>query len=178
MMDHARDSKGEYRSTDINALLEENTNLAYHGFRAINSSFNMSITKNYDDSLAPVEIIQSDIGRVLLNIIGNACYAVNEKQKMEGESYTPELTISTKSVNGDVEMTIRDNGPGISKDIREKIFTPFFTTKPTGEGNTGLGLSISYDIIVHQHHGKIEIESEPGEFTEFTIRLPQKEVIE
>lgn len=177
MMDHARDSKGEYRSTDINALLEENINLAYHGYRANNSSFNMSITKNFDDSLAPVEIVQSDIGRVLLNIISNACYAVNEKQKKEDESYIPELNITTKSVNGDVELRIRDNGPGISQEIREKIFTPFFTTKPTGDGNTGLGLSISYDIIVHQHHGKLEVESKTGEFTEFTIRLPMTESV-
>jgi signal transduction histidine kinase len=172
MMDHARDTKGERQLTDINSLVDENINLAYHGFRANNASFNMTIHKNFDKSLVPVEIVQSDIGRVLLNVVSNACYAIFDKQKTEGDTYSPELSISTKSVNGTVEIKIRDNGPGIPKDIREKIFNPFFTTKPTGEGNTGLGLSISYDIVVKQHQGKIEIESEPGEFTEFTIRLP------
>jgi signal transduction histidine kinase len=173
MMDHARDSKGERRSTDINALVDENVNLAYHGYRSINSSFNMSIQKNYETSLAPVEIVQPDIGRVLLNVISNACYALNEKQKDRGDNYSPELIISTKSQNEYVEIRIRDNGQGISQNIREKIFNPFFTTKPTGEGNTGLGLSISYDIIVQQHHGKLDVESELGQFTEFIIRLPK-----
>jgi signal transduction histidine kinase len=172
MMDHARDSKGERRFTDINSLVDENVSLAYHGYRAIDPAFNISIQKNYGKSLAKVEIIHTDAGRVLLNILSNACYAVMEKQKIEGETYSPELKISTKSVNGYMEIRIHDNGPGISQKVREKIFNPFFTTKPTGEGNTGLGLSISYDIIVQQHHGKLEVESEPGSFTEFLIGLP------
>jgi len=172
MMDHARDSKGERQSTDINKLVDENVNLAYHGYRAINSSFNVSIKKNYSDSIAPINIIQPDIGRVLLNILSNACYAIVEKQKEKDETYSPELTISTKSENGNVEIKIHDNGPGVPLKIRDKIFTPFFTTKPTCEGNTGLGLSISYDIVVQKHHGKIEVNSEPGQFTEFVISLP------
>jgi signal transduction histidine kinase len=172
MMDHARDSKGERQFTDINKLVDENVNLAYHGYRAINSSFKASIQKNYSDSISPIEIIQPDIGRVLLNILSNACYAVMEKQKEMDETYSPELSISTKSENGNVEIKIHDNGSGIPLKIRDKIFNPFFTTKPTGEGNTGLGLSISYDIVVQQHHGKIDVNSEPGQFTEFTIKLP------
>ena len=172
MMDHAREIKGDLRSTDINTLVDENLNLAYHGFRANSSSFDISIKKNYDKSLPHIEIVQPDIGRVLLNIISNACYALMEKQKNEKDTYSPELSIFTKSINSTVEIKIRDNGVGIPKNIQEKIFNPFFTTKPTGEGNTGLGLSISYDIIVNQHHGKIEVKSESGEFTEFTIRLP------
>jgi signal transduction histidine kinase len=177
MMDHARNSKGERHSTDINTLVDENINLAYHAYRAIDSSFNISIQKNYENTLAPVEIVQPDVGRVVLNILSNACYAVIEKQKNEGDAYSPELIISTKSVNGDIEIRIRDNGPGISKEIQEKIFNPFFTTKPTGEGNTGLGLSISYDIIVQQHQGKLEVESKPGQYTEFVIRLPKSSQI-
>ncbi len=173
MMDHARGSKGELRSVDINKLLDENINLAYHGYRAIDSSFNVNIQKSFDDTMSPIEVVQTDIGRVLLNILNNACYAVVKKQKEKGEDYSPELTVSTKSGNGRVEIRIRDNGTGIPPKVREKIFNPFFTTKPTGEGNTGLGLSISYDIIVHQYHGKLEVESEPGEFTEFIITLPK-----
>jgi signal transduction histidine kinase len=172
MMDHTRESKGERQLTDINTLVDENVNLAYHGYRAINSPFNISIQKNYGKSLAPIEIVQPDIGRVMLNILSNACYAIMEKQKNEGETYSPELKISTKSINGELEVRIRDNGTGIPQNIREKIFNPFFTTKPTGEGNTGLGLSISYDIIVQQHHGKLEVDSEPGEYTEFVVSLP------
>jgi signal transduction histidine kinase len=172
MMDHARDSKGERRLTDINALVDENVSLAYHGYRAIDSAFNLSIQKNYKKSLSKIEIVQPDVGRVFLNILSNACYALMEKRKSQGETYSPELSVSTKSKNGYIETRIRDNGPGIPKNVREKIFNPFFTTKPTGEGNTGLGLSISYDIIVQQHHGKLEVETEPGEFTEFIISLP------
>jgi len=173
MMDHARGSKGELRSVNINKLLEENVNLAYHGYRAIDSSFNVNIKKSFDDSISPIEIVQTDIGRALLNILNNACYAVVKKQKEKSKDYSPELTISTKSGNGEVEIRIRDNGSGIPQKVREKIFNPFFTTKPTGEGNTGLGLSISYDIIVQQYRGKLEVESEPGEFTEFIITLPK-----
>jgi len=172
MMDHARDSKGERRRADINTLVDENVNLAYHGYRAIDTSFNVSIQKNYSETIEPVEIIQQDIGRVLLNILSNACYAIAEKQKENGETYSPELSIRTLSKNGHVEIRIHDNGPGIPHEVRDKIFNPFFTTKPTGEGNTGLGLSISYDIIVQQHHGKLEVESDPGNFTEFIISLP------
>jgi signal transduction histidine kinase len=172
MMDHARGEKGERRMTAINRLIDENINLAYHGYRAIDPSFNVIIQKEYGDSLLPIEVVQQDIGRVLLNILNNACYAVQEKQKIINENYSGKISISTRSVNKELEIRIRDNGPGIPNKIREKIFSPFFTTKPTGEGNTGLGLSISYDIIVHQHNGKLNVESKPGEFTEFIITLP------
>ncbi|MCZ6820899.1 MAG: ATP-binding protein [Calditrichaeota bacterium] len=117
-------------------------------------------------------VIPQDIGRVLLNIFNNACDALHQQQKKKGEDYTPELTVSTTPRNGEVEIRIRDNGPGIPQEIRDKIFYPFFTTKPTGQGNTWLGLSISYDIVVQGHQGKIEVNSTPGEFTEFVMRLP------
>jgi signal transduction histidine kinase len=172
MMDHARDSKGEKSPTNINILVDENVNLAYHGYRALDSSFNIAIRRDYDQSIKPIEIVQPDIGRVLLNIISNACYAVREKQNDAGKSYSPELHIRTQLLNNNIEIKIRDNGPGIPQEIREKIFNPFFTTKPTGEGNTGLGLSISYDIIVKQHSGNLVVETEPGKYTEFTIKLP------
>jgi signal transduction histidine kinase len=175
MMDHARGSKGERQAVDINTLIEENVNLAYHSYRAMDSSFNVTIQKNYDKAISPVEMIQPDIGRVMLNILNNACYAVMEKWKEKGDKYSPEITVSTKPANGEVEVRIRDNGPGIPPKVRDKIFNPFFTTKPTGAGNTGLGLSISYDIIVQQHYGKLKIESESGEFTEFIITLPKNE---
>jgi signal transduction histidine kinase len=172
MMDHARGGKGEPSSVNINTLVDENVNLAYHGYRAIDSSFNVTIQKDYDESLSPIKVVQQDIGRVLLNILNNACYAVLEKQKESGEDYSPSISVSTTSRKGGIEIRIRDNGPGIEQKLRDKIFRPFVTTKPTGEGNTGLGLSISYDIIVQQHHGKIEVESEPGEFAEFIVTLP------
>ncbi len=172
MMDHARGSSGELRKVDINALVEENINLAYHGYRAIDSSFNVTINKNYSKSLPEIEVIQADIGRVLLNILNNACYAVLEKQKEAGNTFIPELTISTKSLKNWLEIHLHDNGPGIPQKVREKIFNPFFTTKATGEGNTGLGLSISYEIIVQEHHGKLEVQSKEGKFTKFIISLP------
>jgi len=172
MMDHASGSSDELRLVDINKLLEENVNLAYHGYRANDSSFNIIIEKNYDNSLPELEILQADIGRVLLNIINNACYALSEKQKEMGEDFNPLLSISTKANIKTIDIRIRDNGNGIPEKIREKIFNPFFTTKPTGTGNSGLGLSISYDIIVLQHYGKLTVDSKPGEFTEFVITLP------
>lgn len=173
MMDHARGSSGELKSVDINTLVEENVNLAYHGYRAIDPSFNVSIQKNYGKTIPAINIIQTDIGRVILNILNNACYAVLEKQKnVNDATYSPELVISTEAVKNKIEIRIHDNGPGIPQKVRDKIFNPFFTTKATGEGNTGLGLSISYDIIVQEHHGKISVKSEEGKFTEFIISLP------
>ncbi len=173
MMDHARDSRGEKEFVNLNELMDENINLAYHGYRALDSSFNTEIEKAYDENMEPALIMQQDVGRVMLNILNNACYAIAQKIKEAGDSYKPKLTIRTCYKDPDIEIRIHDNGPGIAKDIREKIFSPFFTTKPTGEGNTGLGLSISYDIIVQQHHGKIKVESNPGEYTEFIITIPK-----
>ena len=158
----------------LTALVEENINLAYHGYRARYPSFNVTVRKQLNPSLPPVTITPQEIGRVLLNILNNACDALYQKQKEKGNEFLPELTISTIPGGGEAEIRIRDNGPGIPEEIRDKIFNPFFTTKPTGEGNTGLGLSISYEIVVQGHQGRITIDSKPGEFTEFVICLPYK----
>jgi len=173
MMLHTRGEKGERRSVDINFLLDENVKLAYHGFRAQDASFNVTIEKDYDENIGTHEVIHQDLGRVFLNILNNACYAVREKQRLHGDDYSPTLSVSTRKLNDGTEIRIRDNGLGISPENRDKIFEPFFTTKPTGEGNTGLGLSISYDIIMQGHNGNIDIKSESGEFTEFIITLPK-----
>ena len=174
MMDHASGAKGKRLEIGLNALVEENINLAYHGYRARYPSFNVTVRKQLNPSLPPVTITPQEIGRVLLNILNNACDALYQKQKEKGNEFLPELTISTIPGGGEAEIRIRDNGPGIPEEIRDKIFNPFFTTKPTGEGNTGLGLSISYEIVVQGHQGRITIDSKPGEFTEFVICLPYK----
>lgn len=173
MMDHARGTPGHRLNVDLNQLVEDNLNLAYHGFRAINPTFQVHLEKDLDATLEPMAVFPQELGRVLLNILNNACHAVSEKQKSAGREYHPVIRVSTGLENGAVIIRIWDNGPGIPEAIREKIFQPFFTTKPTGEGNTGLGLSISYDIITLQHKGKILVDSQSGEFTEFVIRLPQ-----
>jgi signal transduction histidine kinase len=172
MMLLTRGEKGERRPVDINFLLDENVKLGYHGFRARDSSFNVTIEKNYDENMGTQSVIHQDLGRVFLNILNNACYAVRNKQRMSGKDYSPILTVSTYKMDESIEIRIRDNGSGISSEHLDKIFDPFFTTKPTGEGNTGLGLSISYDIIVQGHNGTLEVESEPGKFSEFVIKLP------
>ncbi len=172
MMLHTRGEKAERRAVDINFLLDQNINLAYHGFRAQDSSFNVTIEKDFDESIGMQEVVHQDIGRVFLNILNNACYAVREKQIDQGDSFSPTIWVSSQSLDEKIEIKIRDNGPGIPKEIINKIIEPFFTTKPTGEGNTGLGLSISYDIVVNEHQGIFEVNSEVGEFTEFVIGLP------
>ncbi len=172
MMLHARGGEGERRPVDVNPMVDENVNLAYHGFRAQDPSFNVTIERDYDDEVGVVEIVEQDIGRVILNLLNNACYAVREKQRTTEAPYSPTLRVSTNKTDDSIEIRIRDNGPGIPEEILEQIFNPFFTTKPSGEGNTGLGLSISNDIVVESHQGKLEVTSEPGEFTEFVIRLP------
>jgi len=171
MMDHARGTKDERRVIDLNTMTLENLDLAYHGYRARFPSFNVELRKLVDGSL-PVEVIPQDLSRVLLNLLTNACYAVHEKQQTAGGAYAPTITVSTRPGPEAVEIRIRDNGPGIPAEIRDQIFNPFFTTKPSGEGNTGLGLSIAYEIVTQGHHGTIEVLSDPGEFTEFVIRLP------
>ncbi|TNE50234.1 MAG: hypothetical protein EP344_17460 [Bacteroidetes bacterium] len=173
MMDHARGTSGQRLSVDLNKLVEDNLSLAYHGFRAVHPTFQVHLEKELAPDLEPLEVFPQDLGRVLLNILNNACFAANEKQKSAGGAYHPAIRVSTTAEGGDVVIRIRDNGPGIPAEVRDKIFQPFFTTKPTGEGNTGLGLSISYDIITLQHKGKISVDSQPGEFTEFVIRLPR-----
>jgi signal transduction histidine kinase len=171
MLLHSRTAPAEKQPTDINKLVEEFFILAYHGMRAKDPGFNCSMDKNLTSNLPPVRIIPQDVSRVILNIFNNAFYAVDERSKTEGKAYRPKVSISTKQVNGSIAVSIRDNGKGIPDDVSRKIFTPFFTTKPTGLG-TGLGLSISRDIIEKGHDGKIELDTKPGEFTEFTITLP------
>jgi signal transduction histidine kinase len=145
-------------------------NLAYHGARAQDQTFNVTLERDFDPALAPIELVPQDITRVFLNLIGNGFYAANKRSREIGSS--PTLKVTTRDLGTAVEVRVRDNGTGIAPEHRDKLFQPFFTTKPTGEG-TGLGLSISYDIVKQQHGGSIEVESEPGAFTEFIVRLPR-----
>jgi len=157
----------------LNALVEEALNLAYHGARAQDSNFNITLDRDLDPAVAPIELAPQEITRVFLNLIGNGFYAATRRARGNGETgYRPTLQVSTRDLGGAVEIRVRDNGTGIPPEIRDRLFQPFFTTKPTGEG-TGLGLSIAYDIVTQQHGGSIAVDSEPGEFTEFTIRLPR-----
>ncbi len=170
MLQHSRSSSGVKEPTDINALADEYLRLAYHGLRAKDKSFNAAMTTDYDDSIGMVNVIPQDIGRVVLNLITNAFYVVDEKKKQLGEGYDPTVSVSTKKNNGKVEIRVKDNGNGIPSNIVDKIFQPFFTTKPTGQG-TGLGLSLSYDIV-KAHGGELSVESKEGIGTAFTILLP------
>jgi signal transduction histidine kinase len=173
MLLHSREGSGEHRSVDINALVEEGLNLAYHGARAEKQSFNIKLEKSFDPNAGEVDVFPQDITRVLLNLISNGFYAATKRgAETNGGDYEPTLAAVTKNRGDCVEITIRDNGMGIPADVKEKMFNPFFTTKPAGEG-TGLGLSISHDIIVKQHGGSIEVETQPGEFTEIKIVLPR-----
>jgi signal transduction histidine kinase len=172
MLQHSRGKAGDRQLTDINAMLEEDINLAYHGMRALDSSFNIKIAKDLDQSIGKLEVVPQDVSRVFLNIISNGCYEAHRKKMSTDGSFAPQLTVISRNRSDDVEIRIRDNGNGIPKEVRDKMFTPFFTTKPAGLG-TGLGLSISYEIIVHEHHGELYFESEEGEFTEFVITLPK-----
>jgi signal transduction histidine kinase len=176
MMQHARGSSGQRELADINHLLDEAVNLVYHGMRANDPSFNITIEKEYDESIGPLEVVPQDISRVFLNMVNNACYAAFQKQKANSKeqtaNFSPTIAVATKNLRDRIEIRIRDNGNGIPLDIREKIFNPFFTTKPTGQG-TGLGLSISHDIVVQEHRGEIKVETDEGKFTEFVVRLPR-----
>ena len=172
MLLHSRGTSGEKSLTDINDLLDQYVNLTYHGMRAQDKEFNITIEKNYDESLEKINVVPQDISRVFLNIINNGCYAANEKKKLTGDNFQPTLKVSTKNLKDKVEIRIADNGNGIPKDILDKIFQPFFTTKPTGEG-TGLGLSLSYDIVTKVHGGELEVETKEGEGTSFKILLPK-----
>jgi signal transduction histidine kinase len=172
MLGHSRASTGQKEPTDINALADEYLRLAYHGLRAKDKAFNAELITNYTDGLPKVNIVPQDMGRVLLNLFNNAFYAVKEKQKTAGKDYKPTVEVSTFSPpSGGWGVSVRDNGNGIPDAIKDKIMQPFFTTKPTGEG-TGLGLSLSYDIIVKGHGGKIDVKSDVGSATEFTLLLP------
>jgi two-component system NtrC family sensor kinase len=169
-MEHSRTSKGEMQSTDINALADEYLRLAYHGMRGKDKSFNATLETHFDDSIGKIKVVPQDIGRVLLNLYNNAFYAVAEKKKQSGDKYEPVVSVTTKKENDKVIIAVRDNGNGIPEKVRDKIFQPFFTTKPTGQG-TGLGLSLSYDSI-NAHGGEIKMETKEGEGSEFIIRLP------
>jgi signal transduction histidine kinase len=170
MLQHSRTSTGNKEPTDINALADEFLRLAYHGLRAKDKSFNADFSLDLDKNLPEINVIPQDIGRVLLNLINNAFYAVSKKAKMGSQDYKPKVIIYTQKVNDKIEIRVKDNGDGIPNDIKEKIFQPFFTTKPSGQG-TGLGLSLSYDII-KAHSGKITVDSKENKGTDFTIILP------
>jgi signal transduction histidine kinase len=172
MLLHSREGSGEQRPADINALLDESLNLAYHGARAEKSGFNITLKRDLDPDAGAVELYPQEITRALLNLISNGFYATAQRKSAEGETFEPVLIAATKNLGKTVEIRIRDNGTGIPAEVKEKIFNPFFTTKPSGEG-TGLGLSMSHDIIVKQHGGSIAVETEPGLFTEFKIVLPR-----
>jgi signal transduction histidine kinase len=172
MLEHSRGVTGERRQVDLNTLVEEALNLAYHGARAQDASFNITLGREFDRDLAPIELAPQEMTRVLLNLFGNGFYAATKRQRGGRPDFQPTLTVATRELGDAIEVQVRDNGTGIPPEIRDKLFQPFFTTKPTGEG-TGLGLSISYDVVVQQHGGTIEVDSRVGEFTEFTIRLPR-----
>jgi signal transduction histidine kinase len=176
MLQHSREGSGEHRVIDINALVEESLNLAWHGARAETQGFEIKLRQSFDPSAGEADVFPQDIRRALLNVISNGFYAATKRRaEINGGDYEPTITASTKNLGNRVEIRIRDNGTGMMPDVREKMFNPFFTTKPTGEG-TGLGLSISHDIIVKQHGGSIEVDTQPGEFTEIRVMLPRAAV--
>jgi len=172
MLLHSRGKPGEMQKTDLNNLVQEYLNLAYHGFRAQDSTFNVKLETNYDPALPQINVVPQNLSRVFLNIINNACYSVNEKKKERGEKFAPVVAVSTKDLGDKIEVIIHDNGKGIPQDIIDKVFNPFFTTKPTGKG-TGLGLSMSFDIVVQEHKGELKVTSEVGEWAEFCITIPK-----
>src|SRR5687767_13952546 len=167
MLQHSRKSSGQKEPTDINALADEYLRLSYHGLRAQDKSFNATMKTDFDESIGMINIVSQEIGRVILNLINNAFYAVNEKEKQQVEGYEPTVTVSTKKENGKVEIRVKDNGNVIPQTILDKIFQPFFTTKPTGQG-TGLGFSLAYDIV-KAHGGELKVETKDGEGSAFCI---------
>jgi signal transduction histidine kinase len=172
MLLHSREGSGEHRLADINAIVEESLNLAYHGARAERSGFNITLQHDLDPAAGMIDVYPQEITRVFLNLISNGFYAATKRKEAGGEGFEPMLRATTKNLGNKVEIRIRDNGTGIPEEVKEKMFNPFFTTKPAGEG-TGLGLSMSHDIIVKQHGGKIDVDTLPGAFTEFIITLPR-----
>jgi signal transduction histidine kinase len=172
MLAHSRGSSGERRAVDINGLVDEALSLAYHGARAQHADFGVALERQFDPGMAPVEVAPQEITRVFLNLFANGFYAADQRRQQGGSGFQPALKVATRDLGDAVEIRVRDNGAGISPENRDKLFQPFFTTKPTGEG-TGLGLSISWDVVVQQHGGDITVDSREGEFTEFTIRLPR-----
>ena len=172
MLQHSREGSGEHRPADINAIVDESLNLAYHGARAEKAGFSIVLQRDLDPSVGMADIYPQEITRVLLNLISNSFYATTKRRAEAGDGFEPMVFAVTKNLGDKVEIRVRDNGTGIPEEAREKIFNPFFTTKPSGEG-TGLGLSMSHDIVVKQHGGSIDVETEPGVFTEFRIVLPR-----
>jgi signal transduction histidine kinase len=173
MLLHSREGSGEHRPADINALVDESLNLAYHGARAERQGFNVTLQRDFDPAAGMVELFPQEITRVFLNLISNGFYAVTRRKMEIGNSgFEPTVRATTRNLGHAVEIRIRDNGTGIPAEVKERMFNPFFTTKPAGEG-TGLGLSMSHDIVVKQHGGSIDVETEPGQFTEFTVVLPR-----
>jgi len=170
MLQHSRTSSGQKELTDINALADEYLRLAYHGFRAKDKSFNAEIKTGFDPTVGKINVVPQDIGRLILNLINNAFYAVGEKAKLQAAGYMPLIFVGTKRKGNNIELRIEDNGTGIPQKIIDKIFQPFFTTKPTGQG-TGLGLSLAYDIV-KAHGGEINVEIKKGEGSEFIVQLP------
>ena len=174
MLEHSRGSSGERRLVDLNTLIDEALNLAYHGARAQDQSFNITLERDFAAGMASIELVPQEVTRVLLNLFSNGFYAARKRQQAEAAAgFEPTLTVATRDLGDAVEISVCDNGTGIPSEIRNKVFQPFFTTKPTGEG-TGLGLSISYDIVTQQHSGTITVDSRVGEYSEFTIRLPRR----
>jgi signal transduction histidine kinase len=173
MLLHSREGSGEHRPVDINAIVEESLNLAYHGARAEKPGFNITLKRDFDPTAGMIDVYPQEITRVLLNLISNGFYAATKRMEAVADEFEPTLSAATKNLGNSVEIRIRDNGTGIPPDVKEKMFNPFFTTKPPGEG-TGLGLSMSHDIIVKQHGGRIAVDTESGKFTEFIVTLPRK----
>jgi signal transduction histidine kinase/ligand-binding sensor domain-containing protein len=172
MLQHSRGRTGEFELVEINNMVSEYVNLAYHGMRAKDKSFNTAIRTNLDPAVGKSYVVPQDLSRVILNIVNNSCYAVDQKAKSKGSDYRPEIVVTTRKVGKNIQIIIHDNGTGIPQSVVDKIFNPFFTTKPTGQG-TGLGLSMSFDIINQIHKGKLEVKTEEGEFTEFIITIPE-----
>jgi signal transduction histidine kinase len=174
MLEHSRGSSGERREVELNVMVDEALNLAYHGARAQDQSFNVTLQRELGEGIAPITLAPQDVSRVLLNLFSNGFYAARERQRTEAAAgFEPTLKVSTRDLDGAVEIQVRDNGIGIPAEIKDRLFQPFFTTKPPGEG-TGLGLSMSYDIITQQHGGSISVDSSVGEYSEFTVRLPRR----
>ncbi len=171
MLQHSHASANIKEPTDINLLTDEYLRLSYHGLRAKDKTFNATLQTDFDTAVSKINIIPQDIGRVLLNLFTNAFYSVMQKKKMQQQGYDPVVSVKTRKTNDGVEICVRDNGLGISKKVLDKIYEPFFTTKPTGQG-TGLGLSLSYDIVTKGHNGKFDVHTEENEYAEFVIRLP------
>ena len=171
MLAHSRGGSAQREKVDLNSLVAEAVNLAYHGLRAQDSTFNIALESEYDKTIPQLQVVAQDLSRVFLNIANNGCYAANQKRIQHGDSFRPRLRVTTSHSGNQVEVRMHDNGTGIPKSALQKIFNPFFTTKPTGMG-TGLGLSLSYQIVVEQHKGSIRVNTEEGEYTEFVITLP------